>query len=90
MVAAEVRGLQDHGMLATAKHFPGHGDTGTDSHLALPVITAELARGSTRWSWCRSASAIAAGVEVVMSAHIALPGDRPGRAPARAPSRPTC
>ena len=41
MVAAEVRGLQDHGMLATAKHFPGHGDTGTDSHLALPVITAD-------------------------------------------------
>ena len=56
MVAAEVRGLQDHGMLATAKHFPGHGDTGTDSHLALPVITARLARGSTRSSWCRSAA----------------------------------
>src|SRR6185295_14233579 len=34
LVAAEVRGLQEHGMLATAKHFPGHGDTGTDSHLA--------------------------------------------------------
>ena len=73
LVAAEVRGLQDHGMLATAKHFPGHGDTGTDSHLALPVI------GST---WARLDSvelvpfraAIAAGVDVVMSAHIALPG----------------
>ena len=73
MVAAEVRGLQQHGMLATAKHFPGHGDTGTDSHLALPVI------GST---WARLDSvelvpfraAIAAGVDVVMSAHIALPG----------------
>ena len=44
MVAAEVRGLQEHGMLATAKHFPGHGDTGTDSHLALPVITADWRR----------------------------------------------
>ena len=73
LVAAEVRGLQDNGMLATAKHFPGHGDTGTDSHLALPVI------GST---WARLDSvelvpfraAIAAGVDVVMSAHIALPG----------------
>jgi beta-N-acetylhexosaminidase len=72
-VAAEVRGLQDHGMLATAKHFPGHGDTGTDSHLALPVIAS---------SWSRLDSvelvpfraAIAAGVDVVMSAHIALPG----------------
>jgi beta-N-acetylhexosaminidase len=73
LVAAEVRGLQENGMLATAKHFPGHGDTGTDSHLALPVI------GST---WARLDSielvpfraAIAAGVDVVMSAHIALPG----------------
>ena len=55
MVAAEVRGLQDHGMLATAKHFPGHGDTETDSHLALPVITLELGAGSIRSSWCRSA-----------------------------------
>ena len=44
LVAAEVRGLQDHGMLATAKHFPGHGDTGTDSHLALPVIGSTWAR----------------------------------------------
>ena len=37
LVAAEVRGLQEHGMLATAKHFPGHGDTDTDTHLSLPV-----------------------------------------------------
>jgi beta-N-acetylhexosaminidase len=72
MVAAEVRGLQDHGMLATAKHFPGHGDTGTDSHLELPVIAAN-------WSRLNSVelvpfrSAVAAGVKVVMSAHIALP-----------------
>jgi beta-N-acetylhexosaminidase len=78
LVAAEVRGLQEHGMLATAKHFPGHGDTGTDSHLALPVI------GST---WARLDSvelvpfraAIAAGVDVVMSAHIALPVIDPGQ-----------
>jgi beta-N-acetylhexosaminidase len=78
LVAAQVRGLQDNGMLATAKHFPGHGDTGTDSHLALPVI------GST---WARLDSvelvpfraAIAAGVDVVMSAHIALPGIDPGQ-----------
>jgi beta-N-acetylhexosaminidase len=73
LVAAEVRGLQDHGMLATAKHFPGHGDTGTDSHLALPVI-------ASTWSRLDSVelvpfrAAIAAGVDVVMSAHIALPG----------------
>src|SRR6185295_14875752 len=73
LVAAEVRGLQDHGMLATAKHFPGHGDTGTDSHLALPVIAASWARlDSVELVPFRAA--IAAGVQVVMSAHIALPG----------------
>ena len=73
MVAAEVRGLQEHGMLATAKHFPGHGDTGTDSHLALPVISSSWARlDSVELVPFRAA--IAAGVDVVMSAHIALPG----------------
>ncbi len=78
LVAAEVRGLQDNGMLATAKHFPGHGDTGTDSHLALPVITANWARlDSVELVPFRAA--IAAGVQVVMSAHIALPGIDPGQ-----------
>jgi beta-N-acetylhexosaminidase len=77
LVAAEVHGLQDHGMLATAKHFPGHGDTGTDSHLALPVIAADWRRlDSVELVPFRSA--IAAGVKVVMSAHIALPGVDPG------------
>jgi beta-N-acetylhexosaminidase len=72
-VAAEIRGLQDNGMLATAKHFPGHGDTGTDSHIALPVITADWARlDSVELVPFRAA--VAAGVKVVMSAHIALPG----------------
>jgi beta-N-acetylhexosaminidase len=73
MVAAEVRGLQEHGMLATAKHFPGHGDTGTDSHLALPVITSDWARLDTV-ELVPFRAAISAGVKVVMSAHIALPG----------------
>lgn len=77
MVAAEIRGLQDNGMLATAKHFPGHGDTGTDSHLALPVIAADWSRlDSVELVPFRSA--IAAGVKVVMSAHIALPAIDPG------------
>ncbi len=72
MVAAEVRGLQDNGMLATAKHFPGHGDVGTDSHLALPVIGSDWARlDSVELVPFRAA--IGAGVQVVMSAHIALP-----------------
>jgi beta-N-acetylhexosaminidase len=78
LVAAEVRGLQDNGMLATAKHFPGHGDTGTDSHLALPVITSDWTRlDSVELVPFRAA--IAAGVQVVMSAHIALPGIDPGQ-----------
>jgi beta-N-acetylhexosaminidase len=73
LVAAEVRGLQEHGMLATAKHFPGHGDTGTDSHIALPVLTTDWKRlDSVELVPFRSA--IAAGVTGVMSAHIALPG----------------
>lgn len=72
LVAATVRGIQDHGMLATAKHFPGHGDTSTDSHMAVPVITA---------AWSRLDSlelvpfrmAVDAGVAFVMSGHLALP-----------------
>jgi len=78
LAAAEIRGIQDHGMLATAKHFPGHGDTGTDSHLALPVIGSDWARlDSVELVPFRAA--IAAGVKVVMSAHIALPGIDRGR-----------
>jgi beta-N-acetylhexosaminidase len=42
--AAYVRGIQEHGVLATGKHFPGHGDTETNSHLALAVVTASRAR----------------------------------------------
>jgi beta-N-acetylhexosaminidase len=73
LVAAEIRGLQEHGMLATAKHFPGHGDTGSDSHISLPVITANWARlDSVELVPFRSA--ILAGVTGVMSAHIAMPG----------------
>jgi len=65
-------------MLATAKHFPGHGDTGTDSHIALPVITAPWARFDTL-ELVPFRAAIAAGVTAVMSAHIALPGLDSGR-----------
>ena len=73
LVASEIRGLQEHGMLATAKHFPGHGDTGTDSHIALPVITSDWARLDTV-ELVPFRSAIAAGVTAIMSAHIAMPG----------------
>ena len=73
LVAAEIRGIQEHGMLAGAKHFPGHGDTGTDSHITLAVSNADWARlDSVELVPFRSA--IAAGVASIMSAHIAMPG----------------
>lgn len=78
LVAAAVRGTQDGGMVATAKHFPGHGDTETDSHIDLPVIRADWARlDSVELPPFRAA--IAAGVGAVMSAHVAMPGIDGGR-----------
>ncbi len=78
---AFIRGLREHGMLATAKHFPGHGDTGTDSHLALPVITAGRARLDSI-EFVPFRAAVRAGVDAVMSAHVAMPGLTGGDTPA--------
>lgn len=78
LVTAAVHGIQEHGMYATAKHFPGHGDTGTDSHIALPVIGADWARLDSL-ELVPFRAAVAAGVTAVMSAHIALPGIDSGR-----------
>jgi beta-N-acetylhexosaminidase len=72
LVAEYVRGLHEHGMLATLKHFPGHGDTETDSHIGLPVITAGFARLDSL-ELVPFRAGIAAGADVVMSAHIAFP-----------------
>ncbi|HEX6135042.1 MAG TPA: glycoside hydrolase family 3 protein [Longimicrobiales bacterium] len=72
MAAAHIRGIQEHGMLATAKHFPGHGDTGTDSHVHLPLITVDKTRVD-RVELPPYRAAFAAGVAAVMSAHIAFP-----------------
>lgn len=69
---AFIRGLREHGMLSTAKHFPGHGDTGTDSHIALPVVTASRARLDTV-ELVPFRAAIAAGTDAVMAAHLAVP-----------------
>jgi beta-N-acetylhexosaminidase len=72
LAAAFVRGLQEEGVVATAKHFPGHGDTDTDSHLALPVVASDRARlDSVELRPFKAA--IEAGVGAVMTAHIALP-----------------
>jgi beta-N-acetylhexosaminidase len=71
-VAAFVEGAQGAGVIATAKHFPGHGDTATDSHRGLPVI--DVAR--TRLDAVELVpfrAAVKAGVGAVMTAHIGLP-----------------
>jgi beta-N-acetylhexosaminidase len=67
-----IHGTHDGGALATAKHFPGHGDTDVDSHVGLPVVTATPER-MNRVELVPFRAAIAAGVDLVMSAHIALP-----------------
>src|SRR5919202_5092353 len=71
-VAAFVEGAQSQGVIATAKHFPGHGDTATDSHRGLPVINVARARLESV-ELVPSRAAIRAGVGAVMSAHIGLP-----------------
>jgi beta-N-acetylhexosaminidase len=72
MAAAQIRGMQDNGLMATAKHFPGHGDTNVDSHIALPRLDIDLARADTV-ELVPFRRAIATGVTAVMSAHIAFP-----------------
>jgi len=67
-----MRGIQDYGGLATGKHFPGHGDTDTDSHLALPIIRAGRDR-LDRIELPPFREAIDAGIAAIMTAHIALP-----------------
>jgi beta-N-acetylhexosaminidase len=67
-----VAGTHAGGALATAKHFPGHGDTDVDSHVGLPVVKADMPR-LQRVELRPFEAAIGAGAELVMSAHIALP-----------------
>src|SRR3989475_347290 len=72
LVAEYVRGLRDHGMLATLKHFPGHGDTQIDSHIGLPRIAAGYGRLDSL-ELVPFRAGISAGADVVMSAHIVVP-----------------
>lgn len=79
--AVAVRVLQYAGISAVAKHFPGHGDTSVDSHLSLPVITHSLAE----WEHLDAPpfrAAIGAGVDAVMTGHLAFPELDPTGAPA--------
>ncbi|WP_159802355.1 glycoside hydrolase family 3 protein [Arthrobacter zhaoguopingii] len=70
--AALVRGLQSAGVGACAKHFPGHGDTSTDSHLELPRVELSLEE-MRRDHLPPFAAAVEQGVAAVMSAHIVIP-----------------
>jgi beta-N-acetylhexosaminidase len=81
LAAAFVRGLQSEGVAATAKHFPGHGDTDTDSHNALPVVRSDRARLSAV-ELVPFRAAIEAGVVGIMTAHIALPAVEGDNTPA--------
>src|SRR6266566_5804647 len=69
---AFIHGLQDHGMIATGKHFPGHGDTGVNSHLALPVVTVSRSRLDTV-ELVPFRAAVNGGVGAIMSFHGAMP-----------------
>ncbi|GGR77229.1 beta-N-acetylhexosaminidase [Streptomyces aureoverticillatus] len=80
-VTAQIEGYHDAGIAPAAKHFPGHGDTETDSHSALPYIH------HTREQWEELdappfRAALAAGVDVVMTAHIVVPALDPALDPA--------
>ena len=75
-VAAFVRGVEENGGLATAKHFPGHGDTSTDSHLDLPTVTSDRAH-LERVELAPFRAAIAAGVSTIMTGHLAVPALEP-------------
>ena len=71
-----IRGVQDNGAMATAKHFPGHGDTATDSHIDLPVIKADRQRIESL-ELVPFRAAIAAGVGSVMTGHLNVPAFEP-------------
>ncbi|MBC6456713.1 glycoside hydrolase family 3 protein [Actinomadura sp. HBU206391] len=81
LTGAAVRGYQNAGVSSTAKHFPGHGDTATDSHTGVPRID------HTREEWERLdmppfQSAIKSGIDSIMTAHIIVPSLDPAEDPA--------
>ncbi|MEU8703663.1 glycoside hydrolase family 3 protein [Streptomyces sp. NPDC048565] len=81
LVTAQVKGYRSGGVASTVKHFPGHGDTSTDSHTGLPVIE------HTREQWAELdappfRAAVAAGIDSIMTAHIVVPALDPSEDPA--------
>jgi beta-N-acetylhexosaminidase len=80
--AAMVAGIQSQGVAATAKHFPGHGDTASDSHHGLPVVPHSLERLRVM-EFVPFRACVEAGTKLVMTAHLGLPAiDGPDAPPA--------
>jgi beta-N-acetylhexosaminidase len=76
MVTAYIQGAKANGMLTTAKHFPGHGDTATDSHLGLAKVTGDRQRLNAV-ELPPFEAAIKAGVDSIMVAHVTVPAFEP-------------
>jgi beta-glucosidase-like glycosyl hydrolase len=81
LAAAHVRGCRAEGLLSTAKHFPGHGNTSEDSHAVLPTVSDARAT-LDRTDFVPFRAAIDAGCELVMTAHVAYPALDPSGRPA--------
>jgi beta-N-acetylhexosaminidase len=76
LVAAFIKGSREHGMLTTVKHFPGHGDTGTDSHLGVARVEGDAAHLNSI-ELPPFKKAISAGADSVMVAHLSVPALEP-------------
>src|SRR5262249_31154725 len=72
LASAYIRGLQAGGVMATLKHFPGHGDTDVDSHLGLPIIRQPRER-LDQMELPPFKAGIAAGADAIMTGHIEVP-----------------
>jgi beta-N-acetylhexosaminidase len=81
LVAAQVKGFHAGGVSTVAKHFPGHGDTATDSHFGLPQVT-HTREQIEEIDLPPFEAAIAAGVDTIMTAHVVMPAIDPTGVPA--------
>ena len=77
LASAQVRGFHAGGIASVAKHFPGHGDTGVDSHFGLPEVTHTLEQ-IHQIDLPPFEADIAAGVDTIMTAHVVMPAIDPG------------
>jgi beta-glucosidase-like glycosyl hydrolase len=81
LAAAHIRGCRAEGLLSTAKHFPGHGNTSEDSHAVLPTV-ADARDVLERADFVPFRAAVEAGCELMMTAHVAYPALDPSGRPA--------